>query len=292
MDIANPDLEGLYRRAAAEPQSMTRAERNIIFDRPPPDEEDRICIARTGHTLANLLTKASSSPDCLTFQEAKIVSDRKGVHFDAMEEAQNLGLQEILARNELRRRRYMNPSALEALLDEAQRQLRNSVEGEEKTALRNASDRWYAIEDAEMNAIRRREEDLLRARRLKMAQVSLSGCLSMGCLGMVRSAGVLLSFARGAMTAKRASRRGGSSASTLTRWLKSQCCTEIVDQSCGPGFTPSLSRTRRGLTAFRTMSCEPGSGRCATVPQENTVYLKEFAPAASSSRTGKSSRLR
>lgn len=76
---AKPELEELYRRAAADPRSISRAERNAIWGHPPPEEEDRLCVAKTGHTRAGLVAKAVANPDELTLYEAQILCPGRGV---------------------------------------------------------------------------------------------------------------------------------------------------------------------------------------------------------------------
>lgn len=41
MHTPNPNYEELYRRVIADPCFATRADRNAVLGRPPPDEEDR-----------------------------------------------------------------------------------------------------------------------------------------------------------------------------------------------------------------------------------------------------------
>jgi hypothetical protein len=68
MDLApNPNLEELYRRVIADPGSATRADRNAVFRLPPPDEEDRLCVAKTGSTVPELRKKALTEPEKLTY---------------------------------------------------------------------------------------------------------------------------------------------------------------------------------------------------------------------------------
>lgn len=56
-----------------DPASVTQAERNQIFLRPPPDEEDRLCQEKVGLTLAELKVKAMASADTLTETETNII---------------------------------------------------------------------------------------------------------------------------------------------------------------------------------------------------------------------------
>lgn len=79
----SPDLEELCRRTIADPRSITRPEQNAIHGWPPPEDEDRLCIAKTGHTRTELVVKVFDNPDELTGDEAMIVSHPRGVNFDA-----------------------------------------------------------------------------------------------------------------------------------------------------------------------------------------------------------------
>lgn len=83
MATENTNLTELYRRATSDPTSITRAEHNLIHDWPSPEEEDRLCVARTGHTRAELVTIAVANPEDLTYDEAMILYHSKGVRFDA-----------------------------------------------------------------------------------------------------------------------------------------------------------------------------------------------------------------
>jgi hypothetical protein len=166
LSSANLDLEDLYHRAVADPQSITRAERNAIFGQPPPEEEDRLCVAMTGHTIAQLQAKALSNPDglALTRDEALILHHTRGVNFQAYE---NVTKQQRWERLLCHSQRHNNCSPLELLLDEAQRRL-NSVRGEEeKAAVLIAMKRQQAIDDAELEVSRRRWQEHDRAYRLQ-----------------------------------------------------------------------------------------------------------------------------
>ncbi|KAK3937494.1 hypothetical protein QBC46DRAFT_392626 [Diplogelasinospora grovesii] len=176
MATPNPDLEELYRRAIADPQSITRAERNAIRDWPPPEEEDRLCIAKTGRTRAELIAKAFASPDDLTRDEAMIVHHPQGVRFDA---DANLSVEE---RREHLKRRRIDPSPMKALQDEAERQLRVAAGEEEKAALLNAVKRQFAIDNAKQDAWLQywREQDA--ARRLRSGTPWIKHMLENGLL--------------------------------------------------------------------------------------------------------------
>ncbi|KAJ4417420.1 hypothetical protein N0V82_006187 [Gnomoniopsis sp. IMI 355080] len=54
--------------------SVTRTERNVVFRRPSPDEEDRLCIASVGLTMPALRAKAIANPDALTEEDCKLLT--------------------------------------------------------------------------------------------------------------------------------------------------------------------------------------------------------------------------
>lgn len=65
----------LYRKAIHSPHTITRAERNQIQGRPPPSEEDALCLSATSHTFDGIVQKAIREPSTLTEIEARILSD-------------------------------------------------------------------------------------------------------------------------------------------------------------------------------------------------------------------------
>lgn len=138
--------EELYRRVIASPASATRAERNLIRRLPPPEEEDRLCVARTGLTRDELQAKALSRPEELSYEAAKIATF--GVLFDA-----DAGL-DFMERREQLRRRYHEPSPLQALQNAAEEALDRDRGEAEKMARLNACRVWMAVDRA-----RREEED-------------------------------------------------------------------------------------------------------------------------------------
>ncbi|KAK4119593.1 hypothetical protein N657DRAFT_650082, partial [Parathielavia appendiculata] len=123
---AKPELAELYRRAVADPHSISRAERNAIWGHPPPEEENRLCVAKTGLTRAGLVAKAAAPPDELTLCEAKIICHHRGVNFDdkAEEAAPITGIVDRLDRLEVALLEYIRvckkkPTPLEKLYNEA-----------------------------------------------------------------------------------------------------------------------------------------------------------------------------
>lgn len=175
--ISDLDLENLCRRTIADPHSITRDEHNIIRRWPPPDEEDRICVEKTGHTRAELLGKALATPDDLTRDEAMIVHHPFGVHFEKQGSVFDPDFGAPL-------------SALEELRDQATGALR-AAEGEDtKRAIRNACDRQNAIDQAEMDENQRRFDEWEAARRLERGTAWIkdlikNGFLDADCWGFV-----------------------------------------------------------------------------------------------------------
>ena len=77
--VSDLDLEKLCHRAIPGSHAITRAEYNVIWGWPPPEEQDRVCVEKTGHTRAELVTKAVATPEDLTRDEAMIVYHPLGV---------------------------------------------------------------------------------------------------------------------------------------------------------------------------------------------------------------------
>ncbi|KAL6898299.1 hypothetical protein GGI43DRAFT_91227 [Trichoderma evansii] len=69
----SPGEKALYLRIIADPASITRADKNQVYDQPPPDEEDRLCKDKTGLTMEELKYKALSNLETLTEDECKIL---------------------------------------------------------------------------------------------------------------------------------------------------------------------------------------------------------------------------
>ncbi|KAL2127963.1 hypothetical protein VTI74DRAFT_9915 [Chaetomium olivicolor] len=153
---ARPELEELYRRAAADPRSISRAELNAIWGYPPPEEEDRLCVAKTGHTRAGLVAKAVANPDELTLCEAQILCPGRGY--------------------------FKEPTPLEKLQNEAVDQLWAIRSAEEVAAVMNAINRRNAIEAIEMEAMEEKWREFERARRLKVGTPWIRAMLRAGLL--------------------------------------------------------------------------------------------------------------
>jgi hypothetical protein len=132
--------EELCRRVIADPKSATHAERNFINGWPTPEEEDRLCIFKTGRTHEELKRKALTQPETLTYTEAKIVS--LGVLFDV---DAHLSFAE---RQERHRLKYEEPSPLQALMNKASKALGAARDEVEKTVVMNAYRVWSAVDKA------------------------------------------------------------------------------------------------------------------------------------------------
>ncbi|KAK4127536.1 hypothetical protein N657DRAFT_678129 [Parathielavia appendiculata] len=186
---AKPHLAELYRRAVADPHSISRAERNAIWGHPPPEEEDRLCVAKTGLTRAGLVAKAAAQPDELTLCEAKIICHHRGVNFDdkAEEAAPITGIVDRLDRLEVALLEYIRvckkkPTPLEKLYNEALARLCAVRSPEETTAFANAlkRDSELAMADSEANEMKWREHE--KARIVKVGTPWIRKMLEAGLL--------------------------------------------------------------------------------------------------------------
>lgn len=183
------DLEALCRRAIDDPASITRAEHNKIKDRPPPEEEDRLCVAKTGSTLAELVAKALANPDDLTLTEVQIIYHPAGVCFEerqrehererdaaaAAEERTTRGQAQV----EIQPTNASSPP-LRALRDEAARVLRAASGEDAKMALLNAVDRLEALEDAQLAESQRHFDEWNARQRLEHGTFWIKHILSNG----------------------------------------------------------------------------------------------------------------
>lgn len=70
----SPEEKALYLRIIADPASVTRADKNQVYERPPPDEEDRLCKEKVGISMEELRHKALSNPDAMTEDECNILT--------------------------------------------------------------------------------------------------------------------------------------------------------------------------------------------------------------------------
>lgn len=169
--ISDLDLEKLCRRALADPHSITREEYNIIWQWPSPDEEDRICAEKTGHTRAELVAKSLATPDDLTRDEAMILHHHLGVHFE-------------LQRGFLDSPEDYNtqPSELEQLRDQAAGVLSGAASDDAKRAVMNALNRQIAIDQVEFDEAQRRFDEWEAARRLARGTAWIKDLIKNGLL--------------------------------------------------------------------------------------------------------------
>ncbi|PHH89145.1 hypothetical protein CDD83_6596 [Cordyceps sp. RAO-2017] len=66
-------IQVLYRRAIADPSSLSDEERRKITHRPPVEEEDSLCREACGLSMGELITKAIQNEDSLSYEEARLV---------------------------------------------------------------------------------------------------------------------------------------------------------------------------------------------------------------------------
>lgn len=186
-EISDLDLETLCRRAIADPHSITRDERNTIWRLPLPEEEDRLCVEKTGHTRARLVAKALATPDDLTREEATIILDPRGVLSNAQ------GSTSICTPAGDAGPRS---TQLEELRDQAAGALQRAAGEGEKTALLNAFNREVALNQALTEEADRHFEEWEASRRLQngtpwIRDLVKNGLLDAECWGFVvfRTAG-------------------------------------------------------------------------------------------------------
>lgn len=170
--ISDRDLENLCRRALADPHSITRDEYNIIWQWPAPDEEDRICVEKTGHTRAELVAKALATPDELTHDEARILHHPRGVHFE--KQSSIFDLPGVFGNRPF--------SPLEELRDRASGVVSGAASEDAKRARMNAFDRAMAIEQAEYDERERLVAEWEAARRLARGTAWIKDMIKHGLL--------------------------------------------------------------------------------------------------------------
>jgi hypothetical protein len=64
----------LHERAIGDRASLTEAERRQILERPTQDGEDALCQKQTGLTYSDIVEKALTAPENLTYQECHILT--------------------------------------------------------------------------------------------------------------------------------------------------------------------------------------------------------------------------
>lgn len=222
--ISDLNLEELCRQAIADPHSITRDEHNIIRQWPPPDEEDRMCVEKTGHTRAELVAKALATPDSLTRDEAMIVHHPLGVHFETQgsifDLPGNFGTQ---------------LSPLEELRDQMTGVLRGAASEDAKRAVLNAFNRQNAIDQAKIDEGQRRWDEWEAARRLERGTAWIkdlikNGLLDGECWGFVV-------FRTGCY----GSEQGGEAWRRFREYFDSAAKATVLQWNSGPLLWPKFS---------------------------------------------------
>lgn len=83
-----PAQRELCEKAIRDPSSLTRAEKNWITGRPPPEQEDALLQSRLGTTKDALFQKALNAPDELNERECEILIHGADYDGDSMSAAQ------------------------------------------------------------------------------------------------------------------------------------------------------------------------------------------------------------
>ena len=145
------EQKALHQRilATGDPASVTRAERNQIYLRPPPDKEDRLCQEKVGLTMAELKDKVMASPD--TFNEAETDIIIKGRNpfwlMDLLPDEYELARQvrHLLANeydNEVFRRAFNRSRAFDQVRSERSAQKRQERAAAQAANRRAAKPQW------------------------------------------------------------------------------------------------------------------------------------------------------
>lgn len=71
--MINEAMRALYQRAKDDPESLSPAERNRVFGRIPPEDEERLCQERLGCTKDQLYEKALTQGDDLSMLECDMI---------------------------------------------------------------------------------------------------------------------------------------------------------------------------------------------------------------------------
>ncbi|KAK3291683.1 uncharacterized protein B0H64DRAFT_409730 [Chaetomium fimeti] len=230
---ANPEHEELYRRAATDPRSISRAERNAIWGHPPPEEEDRLCVAKTGHTRAGLVVKAIENKDELTLCEAQILCSGRSVNYDIPQYAGPPSL-DLLETSLLQ---YLKePTPLEKLRNEAVDQLSAVRSAEEVTAVTNATSRRRVFKMAEIEAREEKWREFERARRLKVGTPWMRGMLRDGLLEDGAECWGFVVFRTGCYHGD----EGEAAWQRFRDYLPKVAATSILHWNSGPELQPSL----------------------------------------------------
>ena len=236
---AKPELEELYRRAAADPRSISRAEHNAIWGYPPPDEEDRLCVAKTGHTRAELVAKALARPQELTLAEAVILNPACGVEYEVPVYDGGAG---DLARFDMLLAQFgeeleLKSTPLQKLLYEALDQLATVRSPDEVTAVGNAIERKNAIEVAESEAMDVKVWEMEKSRRLKVGTPWMRAMLRAGLLEDGAECWGFVVFRTGCYYQGEA---GEAAWQRFREYLRKVAETSVMHWYSGPELRPSL----------------------------------------------------
>ncbi|KAJ0159568.1 hypothetical protein CTA2_9462 [Colletotrichum tanaceti] len=145
----SPDTRALYARAVENPTRLSLAEQNRVLGRPPPEEEDELCLARVGIDRQAVISKALTEPDTLSHTECDIVLT--GAHYHSSNpSALNLPLDVLVS---------LSPEECQ-LQSQAYGEVRRVTEwhNTEEPAVHNAFERSRAIREQE-RAERKRERE-------------------------------------------------------------------------------------------------------------------------------------
>lgn len=71
--MLDDEMRDLYRRASDDPDSLSPAEKNRVFGRIPPEDEERLCQERLGCTKEQLYEKALNQVDDLSMLECDMI---------------------------------------------------------------------------------------------------------------------------------------------------------------------------------------------------------------------------
>ncbi|RSL45155.1 hypothetical protein CEP54_014387 [Fusarium duplospermum] len=71
--MLDTEMRALYQRAKDDPDSLSPAEKNRVFGRIPPEDEERLCLERLGCTKDELYEKALTQSENLSMLECDMV---------------------------------------------------------------------------------------------------------------------------------------------------------------------------------------------------------------------------
>jgi len=81
--------KAMHQRIVANSTTVTRAERNQIYRRLPPEEEDRLCRDKVGLTMPELKGKVIANSDTLTETECDLIVYGAGYEQDVPDSRSN-----------------------------------------------------------------------------------------------------------------------------------------------------------------------------------------------------------